>query len=310
MVTVKTPGSFAVGTKHGLLVRRLAAELILLEPGQQLPTVGELAAKFDVGYGTVQRALDTLEEMGAVRLEARGHLGTYVVEKDLRKLWEAAGTPTLLGGFPVPNTRRLQALATGLQRELRRACLSADLVYLQGSRKRLGYLRQGRLDFAVISRFSAERAWQNQQDVVVACNFGPNTYRDSRNFCIVRRTRTPVRVGVDYHSCDHYWRTLEVFPKTDYDFVNVPYSVLLEAVCRGEVDAAVWYGEAPAPSRPPGIEMVPLEPSPTDNAIGEACLVVLAENTLLRELVARHVDPGRVYATLDAVLRGEELPSI
>jgi hypothetical protein len=271
--------------------------------------VSELARKFDVGHGTVQRALRTLEATGAVRLEARGHLGTYILERDLRRLWEAAGTPVLLGGFPLPFTPRLRARVTALQQELRRVGVPAEIVYLDGCRKRLGQLRLGRLDFIVVSRFAAERAWENQRDVGVVRNFGPNTYCDPGTFRLAYRNLPPRRVGVDRRSCEHYWRTVEVFPQSEDLFINLPYLAIPEALARGDVDAALWGFDTAWPfPQAEGVKFEAIPPSPIDAAIGEACLVVLAKNSLVYELMARQLDPVRIKAGLEAVLRGEQLP--
>lgn len=299
----------SISIKHQVLVRQLAAELILREPGQQLPTVSELAARFNVGYGTVQRALRTLETLGAVRLESRGHLGTYILEKDLRRLWEAAGTPTLLGGFPLPTTRRIQALATALQQEFRRVRVPTELVYLQGSRKRLGQLRQGRLDFIIVSRFAAERAWDNQHDVSIVYSFGTATYHNPEALRLVYRTLPPQRIGVDRRSCDHYWRTLELFPESEHLFINLPYPSIPEALAREEIDAALWYIDAPPPFPwPETIHLSPVLPSPLDDKISEACLVILATNVLLREFIIQQIDYETIQQSRVSVLSQERLP--
>lgn len=304
-------GVSAAGVKHGRLLRLLAMELLLREPGQKLPTVSELASKFDVGHGTIQRALAALETMGAVRLEARGHLGTYVLERDVRRLWEAAGTPVLLGGFPLPVRPQIRALATAVLRELRRLGAPTEVVYVSGSRKRLGQLRMGRMDFVVVSRFAAERAWENQRDVVIVQSFGPNTYQDLSGLRLAHLRLPPRRVGVDRRSCEHYWRTVEVFPGCEELFVDVPYLAIPEALVRGEVDAALWDVNAGLSFEWPErviFETVPS--SPIDAALSEACVVVLGENTGICQLLAAQVDAGRVRAAFDAVMLGSELPRV
>jgi DNA-binding transcriptional ArsR family regulator len=278
--------SVGLGVKLRELVRRLAEELILRERGSQVPTVAELAKKFDVGHGTVQRALRILEEMGAVRLEARGHLGTYILDRDVRRLWEVAGMAVLLGGLPVPVNPRVRALANHLRRELSQAGVRAELAYVEGSRSRLGQVRAKRLDFAVVSRFAAERAWQNQRDIVVARAFGAKTYCDPDAFRLAYKRRKVEKIGVDWRSCEHYWRTAEAFSNSEHLFVKIPYLEIPEALKRGEVDVALWDEETIWPLDREGLTLKPVEPSPIDEAISEACVVVLAENRVVYEVFA------------------------
>lgn len=276
------------GVKHGELVRKLAEEIIWREPGEQVPTVAELARKFDVGHGTVQRALRTLEGMGAVRLEARGHLGTYILEKDMRRLWEAAGTAVLLGGLPLPVKARVRTLAELLQGELRRAGVRVELVYMEGSRARLGQLRMRRLDFVLVSRFAAERAWENQRDVVIAKAFGCGTYCNPEAFRLLYRSRAVRRIGVDWRSCEHYWRTVAVFPGSENLFVRTRYLDIPEALKKGELDVGLWDAETVWPFEAEGVLEVETVPaSEMDDAMSEACVVVLAGNKLVYDLLAR-----------------------
>jgi GntR family transcriptional regulator len=58
------------------LHRRIAANE--LKPGDQLPTVRELADELDVNFNTVARAYRILDEMGAISTQ-QGR-GTYVIE--------------------------------------------------------------------------------------------------------------------------------------------------------------------------------------------------------------------------------------
>jgi DNA-binding transcriptional regulator YhcF (GntR family) len=53
-----------------------------LRPGDQLPTVRQLAADLSIAAGTVQRAYQTLVEQGV--LEARGRRGTRVAASPAR----------------------------------------------------------------------------------------------------------------------------------------------------------------------------------------------------------------------------------
>lgn len=65
-------------SKHGQTVAALARSILERIPGDRITRVHEYAARLDASAGTVQAALNYLTSVGAVRLEARGRLGTYV----------------------------------------------------------------------------------------------------------------------------------------------------------------------------------------------------------------------------------------
>src|SRR3712207_8236261 len=54
-----------------------------LDVGRKVKTTSEYARLLRAGQGTVQKAFKRLEEMQAMVLESRGHLGTYLAAKDL-----------------------------------------------------------------------------------------------------------------------------------------------------------------------------------------------------------------------------------
>lgn len=51
-----------------------------LQPGEQVPSVTELASEYEVSRGTARRALDLLKEWGLT--EATPGWGTFVKSKD------------------------------------------------------------------------------------------------------------------------------------------------------------------------------------------------------------------------------------
>src|SRR5918912_1275476 len=99
-----------------LLVRRLAEGV--WQPGQLLPSEGQLAAELGVSQGTVRKALDALTaERLLVRRQGRG---TFVAEHDEHgtfhffKLMPDAGTPS----FPESRVVRVrEAPADARERE-------------------------------------------------------------------------------------------------------------------------------------------------------------------------------------------------
>jgi hypothetical protein len=83
--------------KNGLVTQEIARDLICLDLGRKVKTTSEYARLFRAGQGTVQKAFKTMEDAGAIVLESRGHLGTYLVKRRLSLLWAFSGLGTVTG---------------------------------------------------------------------------------------------------------------------------------------------------------------------------------------------------------------------
>ena len=65
-----------------LVTMSIARETILLDLGDRMRTVDDYVDLFDVSRGTVQKALSRLENTGAVSIEKRGVLGSFLKGRD------------------------------------------------------------------------------------------------------------------------------------------------------------------------------------------------------------------------------------
>lgn len=78
----------------------IARLLFGADPGERVPTVVELSSQLSVGSGTVQAAFDLLREKGALAVRSRGHLGSFLTDRNLAALWAACGHgPVRLDAF-------------------------------------------------------------------------------------------------------------------------------------------------------------------------------------------------------------------
>jgi len=88
---------------------QLAAEVSLMQPGDQLPKERELAERFEVSRMTVRQALSLLTDQGRV-YSVRGH-GTFVAEPHVAKdATLASFTEDMLARGFVPGSRVLDAV--------------------------------------------------------------------------------------------------------------------------------------------------------------------------------------------------------
>src|SRR5699024_11523810 len=88
-------------TKNGLAAQKIAKELIKVKKEERIPRINDFEKKLGLSRGTVQGALKVLEDLRAIQLESRGHLGTFLVYKDINILKEIAGVGVMMGAMPL-----------------------------------------------------------------------------------------------------------------------------------------------------------------------------------------------------------------
>ncbi|QDI90402.1 transcriptional regulator [Salicibibacter halophilus] len=231
-------------SKNGLAAKQIAGKLVYLEVGQRIPRVTDMVHEFSLGRGTVQGALKLLEEMKAVKLEPRGHLGTFIAQMDAQKVLEIAGIGPLVGVMPLPYSRKYEGLATGLVEGFEYRDIRVNLAYMRGAAQRIDALKSGRYDFALLSRMAAERAVEESQGLEIALIFGESTYVSGHDIFFhdpeARKIESGMRVGIDYTSPDQFLLTEYECAGLDVRFTDVNYMQLFDMLKNGELDAAIW----------------------------------------------------------------------
>lgn len=231
-------------SKNGLAAREIAEKLIHIDEGDRIPRVSDFAKRLSLGNGTVQGALKVLRELRAIQLESRGHLGTYIVRKDLHLLKEIAGIGSLIGAMPLPYSSRYEGLATGLIEVSDHLLKRVDLAYMRGSKQRLAALKSRRYDFIIMSKLAAEEELKNDGNLQVALNFGPQSYVTSHQIFFAnkkhKRITAGMRVGIDYTSIDQSKITLLECEGIPVELIPVTYMQLFDMLLQGDLDAAVW----------------------------------------------------------------------
>lgn len=228
--------------KVGIITQKVAAELIALDEGDRVPTVVELSERYGVSRGTVQTAFSLLREEGAIVLQPRGHMGTFLTFLDRIKLIEFAGVQTLVGVMPLPYSKKYEGLATGIYETLQNSGLSAVLAFMHGSDHRLEGLAERRYDFAVMSQLTAQYYIDRGEPVRIVENFGHYSYV-GRHVLLVREDydKTGIhRVGVDNTSVDQKTLTRAYFGGSDVEYVPLIYNQIIHYLNTLKIDAAVW----------------------------------------------------------------------
>lgn len=265
-------------TRQGRIVVELARVLVEMKPGDRLLPVQEYAELFHVGAGTVQNALDYLQDSGAAQLEARGRLGTSIAMLDYIRLWRLGYQRPMVGALPLPYSRHVEGLATALHAQFAEAGVELTLRFMRGSSQRLQALAQGAVDWALLSRFAAETATAHGFTVTIVLSLGEYTYLAGHVLLLRDSSATGLRdgdrLGVDFLSSDHTYISRAVSRGRRVDLISIQYDQALDLLAAGAIDAVVWTN----PETPAALDHVAMTPLTTDDdpmlpALGEAVLV-------------------------------------
>jgi hypothetical protein len=231
-------------TKYGFAAQEIARKLIVSQLNERIPTVSDLAAEFALGRGTVQGAIKLLEDNKAVQLDSRGHLGTFLVYKDQKKLLEISGNRQIVGAMPLPYSKKYEGLATGISQAFKKEKFPFNFAYMRGSTSRVQAMLDKRYDFAIVSRLAAEQFMDKNDSVQIALSFGPYSYVSGHAIFVSDHTKERIesgmKVGIDSSSDDQRVLTLTECEGLQVDFVEANYMNLMEMLENGSIDAAIW----------------------------------------------------------------------
>ncbi len=300
-------------SKQGMVVTELARILISAVQGGRLAPVQEYAARLEAGAGTVQAALDYLQKHGAVRLEARGRLGTHATELSYPLLWSLAFQRPIIGSMPLPYSRRFEGLATGLRQQFLREPVDLDLRFMRGAAQRMQALASHTSDWALVSRWAAETAEAHGFAVQIVMSLGPRSYMAGHSLLLPSSTGTlqaGMRVGVDMHSMDHVYLVRAISRGRQVELVPIDYSQGLDHLLSGAIDATVW-SEEDIPTDLTNLTIVPLDPQaePALVPLSEAVIVVNKGNQATQYVLGAVLEHDELLRIQQDVLQRNRLPN-
>ena len=302
-------------SKQGIAVVKLANVLLTHQPGDRIQPIQQYASQFETGVGTVQSALTYLQEMRAVELESRGHLGTFVREINYPVLWSLTGHTHIVGGMPLPYSRRYEGLATGLHQVFEKVGVALNLLYTRGALNRLRALVHDGLDFVVLSRFAFDNAIHYGLEIDEVLGLGTGSYVGQHIILLRDESRDRIedgmRVGIDAASIDQVLLAKNACHDRKVEFVQIGYMNLMQAMQKGKIDATVWNEDDFYASGYP-FKAVPLGAAgqavqTQENT--EAVVAVRSGNRLLVQTLRSIIDKDVVCSIQQQVMRNELVPT-
>lgn len=290
----------------------LANQLIQFKEGERLPSIRELAAMTDMSVGAVSKALNSLEESGAVKINRRGRLGSVLEDFSIGKLWDQIEGVPLVIAMSLPMHRRFEGLATGLRKSLDKAGISAYMIFIRGSRTRLKALRDSRCHVAILSGLAADELCTQEQETLL--RLPPRSWLSE--YCIYYRIPqggdgSPMRVVVDPDSYDHKRITELEFSGQEVLFRSAPFVQFSRLLKNGDVDALVWSADQEEDYVGTGILQRPLSDR-VMNLVGEksisAAFVARAGSSSVRAVLKSTIKADEIMGIQNKVVSGELIP--
>ncbi|HEY0188065.1 MAG TPA: GntR family transcriptional regulator YhfZ [Cellulomonas sp.] len=300
-------------SRNGLAAMQLARRLLALPVGDQLPRVRDMAVDLGCGNGTIQVALELLEQSGAITTRSRGHLGTFLEGADRAMLWELGGLGTLAVAMPLPYSRRYEGLASGLRCAVDQAGLPMSLSYMRGSLDRVAAVVEGRIDVAVTSGLAFDLI-RSEAPIALLADLGTQTYVSEHGLVLADghdETEPGLRVGVDRSSVDQVHLVAQLFAgRTDVSYVEVSYNQLDRAFADGEVEATVWNLDEIDQHLSAPVSVRPLADGLVDGSRNTNAVLVVREGTdRVPPALLAQVDLDLVRTVIQEVLHGRRIPS-
>ncbi|MBL8153800.1 MAG: hypothetical protein JNM70_06415 [Anaerolineae bacterium] len=294
------------------IVAHFARYLLQLKEGDRVQSVRNFARAHQASLGTISNALAQIEGSGAVTLERRGHLGSFVLSRSIGALWQLAEGQPLVISFPLIAHPRLEGLATSLKKHLSAAGIDVYLMFIRGSRTRMKALREGRCHIAVMSHFAADALCTRQEEAVLTLPAESYVGRHA----VFYRPQPPahgrlLRVAVDRDSFDVEGLTKLEFADQVVEYKPVTFMQLPRLLKGDYVDAGIWSVDDMSPHVGEHIAYRPLSPQVLEQVQDRdtsAALVIRADNASVRAVAQSILQAEAVLSIQRLVMDGEMVP--
>lgn len=227
-------------------MRALISDALQVGVGGTLPTNADYLSRYGIGAGTMQRALNTLTNRGALRVVSRGHLGRLVVDLEAGQAWQAAGFSPVRLLFPRADPTEIRTLEQRVGEELLRRGVPFSSQHLPGAAARMASVDDGDHDVAIISSGAYRSSASAGTEADRSRELEPGTYYAADRIVVVQRNSdfegAPHRIAIDLMSQDHMALTRDRFPESEgYVHINTRFHHVPAAVARNIVDAGIWH---------------------------------------------------------------------
>lgn len=228
---------------NGLAIVKMAELFVRIKIGEKVPTITELSQMFSLPRGTAQNALLSLQKLEAIKLKIRGHLGSYLIKKNLKLLLEICGFKSITGAVSLPYSKSNYNIAYNIYSLLEKENdITTNLVYVKNADIIMPLLKKERFDFALITKSLFDNIKKDNDNIDILISFKAkeqNKYVIAFNGKNKKEISDGMKIGFDYSSLQHCFIAQNIKKDKKIVYVSANYPTILEYLEKGIVDAAI-----------------------------------------------------------------------
>jgi hypothetical protein len=298
--------------KRSDINQRLAEYFLSLEPGLNIESVRDLAASLDASVGLISESIAFLESSGAISIERRGQLGSFLTGSSIGALWNLARSEPLVISHTLPSNRRYEGLATALKKVFNEEGIDTYFIFIRGSKTRLNSLREKRCTIAIVSQFAAEGLKTRQEQIAAILH--PGSFLKSHQVFYrsdIPSEKKPLDVAIDPDSFDQTQLSNIEFKSDEVNYQRITFMNIHHYLATKKVDLAIWTEEDMQDRMGESVLMRPLS-EPTRSLIKDrntrAALVIRAEDQATCHLINKLVNADLIASIQNDVVVGSTIP--
>lgn len=228
---------------NGLAIVKMAELFVRIKIGERVPTITELSRMFSLPRGTAQNALLSLQKLEAIKLNIRGHLGSYLIKKNLKLSLEICGFKSITGAVSLPYSKSNYNIAYNIYSLLEKENdITTNLVYVKNADIIMPLLKKERFDFALITKSLFDNIKKDNDNIDILISFKAkeqNKYVIAFNDKNKKEISDGMKIGFDYSSLQHCFIAQNIKKDKKIVYVSANYPTILEYLEKGIVDAAI-----------------------------------------------------------------------
>lgn len=299
----------ALLAKHGLVTTKIAGEFLNLEVGDRVLTVSEFQEKYNFSRGTIQNALKTLKDLGAIDTVSKGHQGTIIKSKNDSIILGIMGINNVIGCMPLPYSKRYEGLATGLISAIEdKTNISSTIVFSRGALARAKMVNSDRCDYIITSKLAAKNIIDEYPNLTIIKEFGPGSYLSDHVIVFHNKNDKDIKdgmsIGIDRNSIDQCRLVNKVCGNSKVKYVDVSYPNLLKKVIKGDIDATVWNKDEIF-DKYLDVNYKVIEKDDSDT---NAVMIVKKDRKELIDFLIRYMENDYILKKMRLVIEGLETP--
>jgi len=292
--------------------RKLAAYFLSLQKDENIKSIRYLSHSLKASLGLISQSITEIEENGAVAIERRGQLGSFIKEISIGKLWQIAVGEPLVIAHTLPSNRRYEGLAAAIKGAFHDVGVETYFIFIRGSRTRLKALRDHRCHIAITSLFAAGGLCEPTESVVMSLPSG--SFVGAHQLFIRANAPGvghPLTAAVDPDSYDQMRLSEIEFQGQAVEFKKITFMNIFHYLSTNQVDMAIWTEDDMQSHLGNNIKKQSLSPH-TQEAAGttdtQAALITRSDDAVVGAVIKKVLLPSQLMTVQQAIIDGMVIP--